>query len=116
NVFSNSQWMLFASTVAYLVAQLIDIAVFHAVKRRLGGRFLWLRATGSTVISQLIDTCVILFIAFGKTLPLSQIASLIGTSYVFKVTVAVALTPLIYAGHALVERGLGLEPARPADS
>lgn len=109
-IFSGSMWMLFASTVAYLIAQLIDIGVFHGIKRRLGGRMLWLRATGSTVLSQLIDSFVILNIAFWGQLSVDQMLSLMLTSYGVKLIVAIALTPLIYAGHAVVERGLGLEP------
>jgi uncharacterized integral membrane protein (TIGR00697 family) len=115
-VFASSQRILLASTFAYLVAQLIDIAVFHFVKRKLGGRFLWLRATGSTVVSQGIDTVVIQFLAWWGNLPVSTILSIIVTSYLVKVVVAIAVTPLLYAGHALVERGLGLEPARTEES
>jgi len=113
-IFTGSRWMLFSSTVAYLVAQLIDIGVFHFVKRKLGDRMLWLRATGSTVVSQLVDTFVILLVAFGGQLSFETLISLMITSYSVKVVIAIALTPLIYAGHALVERGLGLEPNRVA--
>jgi hypothetical protein len=115
NVFTNSQWMLFCSTVAYLVAQLIDISVFHVIKRKLGGRLLWLRATGSTVISQLIDTVVILSLAFSGKMPTAKLVELMITSYSVKLTVAILITPLLYAGHAAVERGLGLQPV-PVDS
>ena len=114
NIFASSQRILVASAVAYLIAQLVDIGVFHYVKRKLGGRFLWLRATGSTVVSQLIDTIVIGFLAWYGLRSTSEILGIIATSYVLKVVVAVAITPLIYAGHAIVARGLGLEPA-PVD-
>lgn len=110
NIFASSRKILICSTVAYLVGQLIDIFIFHALRRRLKGRFLWLRATGSTVVSQLIDTVIINFLVWSGSLPFSTILSLIGTSYLVKLATAIALTPLIYGGHALVERGLGLQP------
>ncbi len=116
NVFMSSQRILLASTVAYLTAQLIDIAVFHFFKRKLGGRFLWLRATGSTVVSQGIDTVVIQFLAWTGVMPVENIVRIIVTSYLVKVVVAIGVTPILYAGHALVERGLGLEPARAEGS
>jgi len=115
-IFASSQKILFASTIAYLTAQFIDIAVFHFFKRKLHGRFLWVRATGSTVVSQLIDTFVINFLVWSSQKTPSQILGIIGTSYVTKVIVAIALTPFIYAGHALVERGLKLGPAGIEDS
>jgi uncharacterized integral membrane protein (TIGR00697 family) len=111
-IFASSQRILLASTVAYLVAQLTDIGVFHFLRRRTSGRMLWLRATGSTIVSQLIDTVVIGFLAWAGTMPMKGIISIIVTSYLVKLVVAIALTPLIYAGHALVERGLGLETVR----
>lgn len=110
NVFAGSQRILLSSIAAYLVAQLLDISVFHALKQRTNNRFLWLRATGSTVVSQLIDTFVIQFLAFSGMMPTAQILNQVLSSYVVKLAVAVGLTPLIYGAHALVERGLGLEP------
>jgi queuosine precursor transporter len=109
-VFGSSTRILMASTAAYLTAQLIDIFIFHLLKERTHGRFLWLRATGSTVVSQGIDTVVIQFLAWYGVMPVSDILSIIVTSYIVKVVIAIALTPAIYAGHALVERGLKLEP------
>jgi uncharacterized integral membrane protein (TIGR00697 family) len=118
NVFSGSQRILIASMVAYLVAQLVDIAVFHFIKRATGDRFLWLRSTGSTAVSQLIDTCVIQSIAWVGLMPLPKILSIIGTSYAVKLVIAICLTPLIYAGHALIERRLGMKalPSLPVDA
>jgi queuosine precursor transporter len=72
---------------------------------------IWLRSTGSTIISQLIDTFVVLGIAFwlpGKmTTPVFLNAAL--TGYTFKLIIAVCLTPLIYVGHAAIEKYLGDE-------
>jgi uncharacterized integral membrane protein (TIGR00697 family) len=113
NIFLGSRWILICSTVAYLIGQLIDISIFHFLRKRLHGRFLWLRATGSTAVSQLIDTIVIQILVWRGVMPsFGDIVSIIATSYLVKVVAAIALTPVIYAGHALVERGLGLEPYR----
>ena len=111
NVFSGSQRILGASMVAYLAGQFADIAVFHALRGLTSGRLLWLRATGSTVVSQLIDTVVIQTIAWWGILPPAEIFGVAVNSYVIKVLVAVGLTPVIYAAHVAVERGLGIVPA-----
>lgn len=112
NVFAGGQRILAASMVAYLAAQFVDIAVFAKVKAVTGGRLLWLRATGSTLVSQLIDTALIQTLAWVGLLPMEKVLSLIVASYVTKLVVAVGLTPAIYAGHAVVERWLEIPPAR----
>ena len=112
-IFASSQKILFASTIAYLTAQFIDIAIFHYVKRKLGDRLLWLRATGSTVVSQLVDTFVIGFIVWSSQKTVPEVLGIVFTSYLAKLAIAIAATPLIYAGHALVERGLGIVPVQP---
>lgn len=110
NVFINAVTIQLASMVAFLIAQGVDIVVFFLVKKLTGNRLLWLRATGSTAISQLIDTVVIVSLAFGTKLDTDTLISIIITSYVVKVTVAVAVTPIIYALHGLLERVWGLHP------
>ncbi len=112
NVFLGSQRMIIASLTAYLVAQLVDIFTFHALKRMTAGRMLWLRATGSTVVSQLVDTVTINFVAWSGLLAFDQILNVILSSYVVKVLIAIGLTPLIYAGHAAIERLFGLTPVK----
>ena len=114
NVFANSGAIIFASMVAYLIGQLIDLQIFHAIRRRTGNRHIWLRATGSTVVSQLIDSFVVIWIAFGsgigtETLPLEQVLTIATTNFVYKLLVALAITPLIYLAHALIDRHLGRE-------
>lgn len=111
-VFAGSQRILIASMVAYLFAQFADIWVFNKVKTATHGRFLWLRATGSTLVSQLIDTAVIQTLAWQGTLDASTLINLIASSYGVKVLVAVGLTPVIYMGHAVVERVLGIAPVK----
>jgi uncharacterized integral membrane protein (TIGR00697 family) len=103
-VFGGANRIFAASITAYLVGQLIDIAIFQTLKRRTGERFIWLRSTGSTLFSQLIDTVIVQWIAFSGVLTQSQIQRAAITSYVVKVLVAVALTPIIYALHALIAR------------
>jgi queuosine precursor transporter len=115
NVFAGSKRILFASMVAYLLSQFSDIALFNVLKRRTRGRLLWLRATGSTVVSQLLDTVTVQVIAWWGLLSVPQIGALVLTSYAVKLVVAVGLTPLIYAGHALLERQLGMHPV-PLDA
>lgn len=112
NVFLGSQRMILASMTAYIVAQFVDIGVFHALKRLTTNRFLWLRATGSTAVSQLIDTVTITFVAWWGVLGLSDILTMIRSSYTLKILIAVGLTPLVYLCHTLLQRGLGIEPLR----
>ena len=92
-----------ASLTAYLVGQLLDISLF-ALLRRLSPRLLWLRATGSTLGSQLLDTVVVNVVLLAGAKPPGFIAIVIRDSYIMKVVIAIALTPAIYAAHALILR------------
>lgn len=108
-VFGQSMWIIVASVVAFMLSQLIDVVTFWLIRQYTGRRLIWLRATGSTAISQLIDTFVITGIAFylpGK-LTLSEFVNTAATGYTAKLLIAVLITPLIYLGHYLVERYLG---------
>ena len=108
-VFGQSRWIIIGSLTAFMVSQLVDVIIFHVLRRRTGKALLWLRATGSTVVSQLIDSIVVLWI--GLALPLgwsvAQFASVALPNYLVKLVLAVALTPLVYLGHWVVERYLG---------
>jgi hypothetical protein len=121
-VFLQSRWIIAGSITAFLVAQLIDVTVFWIIRRHTGQHRLWLRATGSTLVSQLVDTFVVAFI--GLYLPwrlgFSQAAEpftfirFLNTSssgYLFKVAVAVGVTPLLYLIHAAIDRYLGADDA-----
>lgn len=112
-VFSQSLWIIVGSIVAFLVSQIVDVLVFHALRRKTGSQKLWLRATGSTAVSQLIDSVIILGIAFylpGKiTLP--EFLGFAITNYSYKLLIAIAITPLIYAGHGVIDKYLGKELA-----
>lgn len=110
-VFGVSARIFVGSLVAYLIGQLVDISVFHALRERTGGKMLWLRATGSTVVSQLIDSFVVLTIAFLGPLTMGQILEIGLTNYIYKFAIAVSITPFLYLVHALVDRYLGEEMA-----
>jgi uncharacterized integral membrane protein (TIGR00697 family) len=109
-VFLSSRRIIAASLTAYIVAQFVDIGVFHLLKRLTQNRLLWLRATGSTAVSQLIDTVVINLVAWVGMMPLGVIVNMMVSSYALKLLIAVGLTPLVYLAHALVERGMGIKP------
>ncbi len=107
-VFGQSQWIIIGSVVAFLLAQLMDVYVFWVFKKRTGEKMIWLRATGSTAVSQLIDTFVVQFIAFvvpGKW-ALSEFFVNASYGYLFKLLVALALIPFIYLGHFLINNYL----------
>lgn len=108
-VFGQSQWIILGSIVAFLISQLVDVYVFWIFRKRTGQRLIWLRATGSTAVSQLIDTFVVQFIAFvvpGKWL-LGEFLINASYGYAFKLLVALALTPFIYLGHFMIQKYLG---------
>ena len=105
-VFGQSLWIIIGSIAAFLFSQLIDVTIFHYLKNKTGNKMIWLRSTGSTVISQFFDTFIVLGIAFWMTGKMSTemyIASGL-TGYFVKLIIAIALTPLIYLGHSLIEK------------
>lgn len=112
-IFGQGLWIIAGSVVAFLVGQLVDVFVFHFIKKRTGERFLWLRATGSTIVSQLIDSFVVLVIAFyiGGDWDLVRVLAIGTVNFVYKSFMALILTPFIYLGHYLIERFLGKELA-----
>jgi queuosine precursor transporter len=115
NVLGNANRIFVASLIAYLVGQLVDIAIFQSAKRLTQSRHIWLRSTGSTLISQLIDTLIVTYVAFYGKITTAQLHQAATTSYIVKVLLAIGLTPVIYALHALIHRRMHLEEA-PADA
>lgn len=111
-IFGGSAQLFVASIIAYLIGQILDIQVFHFWKRVTKGNHLWLRATGSTLLSQLVDTAVINSIFWGNVADKSWswIIAKIIREYLIKVVVAVLLTPVVYALHAFIVRRLKLTP------
>lgn len=115
--FHNPRLLLFASMLAYLVAQLLDVRLYHFWWRLSKGKHMWLRNNGSTILSQLVDTLIVngIFLRFGLGLEWGIIGEIILWVYACKVVLALLDTPLIYAGRALLRRWLGLEhEAAPA--
>jgi queuosine precursor transporter len=102
--FGTSARLYVASLTAYVIGQFLDIAIFHALRRLTGHHLLWLRSTGSTVISQIIDSVSVSFVFLVGTRPLSFILTNAAHNYLGKLVMAILLTPLIYAGHGLFNR------------
>jgi queuosine precursor transporter len=101
-VFGMSQRIFIASLTAYVIGQMLDIFVFFALRKLTKGKHLWLRATGSTVFSQLIDSGVVTMIAFYDTLPWAEILHIGLNNYSVKFAAAILLTPLCYLSHSLI--------------
>jgi hypothetical protein len=110
-VYGQSSWIIVGSITAFLLGQLIDVAVFHRIKKTTGNRWIWLRSTGSTLISQFFDSFIVLFIAFyiGANWSIERIIALGLVAYIYKFIVAVLMTPVIYFVHYLIEKYLGKE-------
>ncbi|MES2747182.1 MAG: queuosine precursor transporter [Bacteroidota bacterium] len=105
-VFGQSLWIIVGSITAFLVSQLIDVTLFHYVKKRTGNKMIWLRSTGSTVISQLFDSFIVLGIAFWATGIMTTEQYIISgfTGYFVKLIIAILMTPVIYLGHYVIEK------------
>jgi queuosine precursor transporter len=110
-IFGQGMKIIIGSLVAFLVSQVVDVTVFHQIKKRTGNKHLWLRATGSTLVSQLIDSYIVLFIAFSSIFPWQLILAVGMMNYIYKFTVAIILTPLIYLVEGRIERYVGHDVA-----
>ena len=113
-VFGQGMWIIIGSLVAFLLAQIIDVTIFHKIKKITGEKRMWLRATGSTIVSQLVDSFVVLFIAFyvGKDWTIQTVIAICLVNYSYKCFMAVILTPLIYLIKGFIEKYLGVSTAR----
>lgn len=113
-IFMQGVGITIGSLTAFLMSQLIDVNAFILIRRLTGHKWLWLRATGSTIISQLIDTFVILTIAFYffGNWSMEQVLRVAFVQYIYKVSLAVVLTPLLYLIHYMIDIWLGREEAR----
>ncbi|MFM7663962.1 MAG: queuosine precursor transporter [Bacteroidota bacterium] len=107
-VFGQAQMVIVGSIAAFLFSQLLDASLFKWIKSKTGDRFIWLRSTGSTVISQLIDSYIVLFIGFvlPGSMSFQDFLSIAPTNYLLKLLIGLSLTPLIYAGHFTVKKYL----------
>ena len=114
-IFLQSTGIIIGSIFAFLIAQLLDVFIFQKIKKITKGKLIWLRATGSTLFSQFIDSFVVLIIAFyflapeGKNWSLDQVLNVGIDNYTFKFFVAISITPLIYLAHYLIDMYLGKE-------
>ena len=117
-IFTQGLGIIVGSIAAFLIGQLLDVAVFQKLRRFTGEKMIWLRATGSTLISQIIDSFVVLILAFyllapeESRWPISQVFSVATINYIYKFIVAIALTPLIYLSHFLIDKYLGEDAER----
>lgn len=114
SVFGQSLWIIIGSITAFLASQLLDVIVFWLIRQKTGESYIWLRSTGSTLFSQLIDTFIVTGIAFwlpGK-IGFGDYVSISANGYTAKLVIAVALTPLIYVMHGIVHKYLGEEEAK----
>ncbi len=107
-VFGQAQAVIIGSIAAFLLSQIMDATLFHWIKRKTGNRYIWLRSTGSTVISQMVDTIVVLYIGFVLTgaITMNDFFNIAPTNYLLKLGIAILLTPVIYLGHYLVRKYL----------
>src|SRR5690606_6743062 len=111
-IFGQGMWTIVGSIVAFLVGQLIDVTVFQRIRALTGERWMWLRATGSTAVSQLFDSFIVLYIAFvigPQRWPTSQFLAVGTVNYAYKMLCAVLMIPVLYLVHAGVRRYLGRE-------
>ena len=113
-IFGQGMWIILGSLTAFMVSQLIDVTVFHKIKKMTGEKWIWLRATGSTLVSQLVDSFVVLFIAFkiGNGWSWKLVLAICLVNYMYKFTMAIILTPLIYLLEKQIEKYLGPETSR----
>ena len=112
-IFRQGLGIIIGSLTAFLIGQLLDVFVFQQLRKFTGSKMIWLRATGSTLVSQFIDSFVVLIIAFyiWGDMSLNQVLAIGIINYIYKFAVAILLTPAIYLGHYLIDRYLGEELA-----
>lgn len=114
-IFGQSLWNIFGSITAFLIGQLVDVGIFHRIKKYTGERMLWLRATGSTVVSQMVDSFVVTFILFywnpNFAWTFDRVLAIASVGYFYKFLVAVLITPVLYLAHRIIDGYLGRELA-----
>lgn len=113
-VFGQGMWIIVASIIAFLVGQFIDAVIFKKIKEKLGEKRIWLRATLSTLVSQFIDSYLVLYIAFviGADWSMTMFFAIGTVNYIYKVLAAVLLIPLLYVVRHAIESYLGPDIAK----
>ncbi len=114
SVFGQGMWIIVGSIMAFLVSQIVDVTIFHKIKRMTGEKKVWLRATGSTVVSQLVDSFIVLFIAFkiGRGWTWQTVLAICVVNYLYKFTIAIIMTPVIYFIEKRIENYVGADTAK----
>jgi queuosine precursor transporter len=112
-IYRQGMGIIAGSLTAFVISQLLDVMVYQKIRQITGSRRIWLRATGSTLVSQLIDSFVVLFIAFYimGNWSLKMVLAVGIMNYIYKFIVAIALTPLLYLAHYLIDNYLGIRQA-----
>ena len=112
-IFRQGLGIMIGSIVAFLLGQLLDISVFTWLRRRTGSKHIWLRATGSTLFSQLVDSFVVIGVAFYifGNWSIGQVLAVGSVNYLYKGAVAILTTPLLYVAHYFIDNYLGKERA-----
>lgn len=112
-IFRQGLGIILGSLTAFLIAQFLDVFIFQRLRRVTGKRMIWLRATGSTLVSQLVDSFIVLWIAFYVfgNWSMSDIFAVGSINYIYKFAVAILLTPVLYIAHYFIDRYLGIEVA-----
>jgi len=115
-IFGQGMWIIVGSIIAFLIGQIADVLIFHKIKKLTGDKALWLRATGSTLVSQCIDSFVVIFIAFYLNPQYHwswQMVAAIGlVNYTYKFIVAILMTPILYLVHGIIDGYLGKDLAQ----
>ncbi|MEZ5393380.1 MAG: queuosine precursor transporter [Bryobacterales bacterium] len=111
--FHNAWRVIAASMTAYLIAQLVDVRLFHFWKDLTKGKHLWLRNNGSTILSQLVDSVLVVLVLFwGRQSPDFMMAT-IWDLWLYKAIVALLDTPFFYAGTFFLEKYTGVSSRHP---
>lgn len=108
-VFKNAWRVIAASMTAYLAAQLVDVRLFHFWKNLTGGKHLWLRNNGSTILSQLLDSVLVVLVLFWGVMSMDRMLSMMLDLWLFKALIALLDTPFFYLGTAWLSKWTGLK-------
>lgn len=113
-IYASTAGAVFASMLAYCLAQYVDVFLFHWIKSKTKGKHLWLRNNGSTMVSQLVDSIAVISVTFGAALmagetSVSVLLGLVVSSYLFKLVAALIDTPIIYILVSKLRPYLGIQ-------
>jgi uncharacterized integral membrane protein (TIGR00697 family) len=109
-IFGQGMWTICGSIVAFMVGQLVDVVIFHRILKMTGEKYVWLRATASTAVSQILDSFIVLYIAFvigPQHWSIPQFLAVGTVNYLYKMSAAIVLIPLLYIGRVVIEKYLG---------